>query len=294
MDASDVLEPLSVADWGGPFEPSLCARAVAALEAGRVLAMPLPFPLQDEEKPFLDAGVLDNSRKNISYDPRTGRCAGSGYDGAQLAGLSAMLQRYGTAAESLMRGLCPSYGVALERARTSYRPAEISGRSTSPRHDDRRLHVDAFPARPTRGQRILRVFTNVAPDGTVRQWRVGEPFEPFARAFLPRLRGMVPGQAWAMAAVGLTKGRRSDYDHFMLGLHDAAKRDNAYQAGAPQAAVAFVPGTTWICFTDQVMHAAMAGRCAFEQTFHLPVAAMARPQTAPIRVLERLAGRRLG
>jgi hypothetical protein len=104
---------------------------------------------------------------------------------------------------------------------------------------------------------------------------------------------MWPGQAWAMAKVGLTKGRRSEDDHMMLGLHDRAKLDQGYQESGPQAAVSFAPGTTWMCFTDQVMHAAMAGRCAFEQTFHLPVAAMAAPETAPVRVLERLAARAL-
>ena len=293
MDASEVIETLPGGQWAGPFDPAVCARAVAALEGGKVIVLKLPFTLLPDEARFLDAGVLDQSRKNISYDPRTGRCGGTDFEGVELARLSAMLQRYGTHAESLMRGLFPVYGTALERARTSFRPAEISGRKTSPRHDDKRLHVDAFPTRPTHGRRILRVFTNVAPGGIARQWRVGEPFEAMARGFLPRIRPMWPGQAWAMAKVGLTKGRRSEYDHMMLGLHDRAKLDRGYQESGPQAAVSFAPGTTWMCFTDQVMHAAMAGRCAFEQTFHLPVAAMAAPETAPVRVLERLAGRAL-
>ena len=55
----------------------------------------------------------------------------------------------------------------------------------------------------------------------------------------------------------------------------------------------FPAGTTWLCFTDQVLHAALAGHCALEQTFHLPVAALAHPERAPLRVLERLAGRAL-
>ena len=55
----------------------------------------------------------------------------------------------------------------------------------------------------------------------------------------------------------------------------------------------FRSGTTWLCFTDQVLHAALAGHCALEQTFHVPVSAMAAPQLTPLRVLERLAGRHL-
>jgi hypothetical protein len=41
------------------------------------------------------------------------------------------------------------------------------------------------------------------------------------------------------------------------------------------------------------LHAALSGHCALEQTFHLPVDAMADPAKAPLRVLERLTGRAL-
>ena len=294
MQQADVTEEFPQTDWSGPFTPEDRARAVAALEDGRVVLLPrLAFPLTPAETPFLDPGTLDNSRKNVSYDPKTGKCGGTAATGEELARLTAMLQRYGTGAETLMRSLFPHYGTALERARTSFRPAEISGRTTTPRHDDRRLHVDAFPTRPTYGRRILRVFTNVAPGGVQRHWRVGEPFPDFARAFLPRISRMFPGQAWAMATLGLTKGRRSEYDHAMLGLHDTGKLDSGYQANAKRAELFFAPGTTWMCFTDQVLHAALSGRCAFEQTFHLPVAAMAVPEKSPIRTLERLMGRSL-
>ena len=79
----------------------------------------------------------------------------------------------------------------------------------------------------------------------------------------------------------------------MLGLHDAGKRDAAYQANCPLIAADFPPGTTWLCFTDQVLHAALAGHCALEQTFHLPVEAMAHPELTPLWVLERMSGRAL-
>jgi hypothetical protein len=42
-----------------------------------------------------------------------------------------------------------------------------------------------------------------------------------------------------------------------------------------------------------VLHAALGGEFALEQTFHLDVAQMAEPARAPIRVLERLSGRNL-
>ncbi len=294
MQKQDVLDTIDATSWSGPFDPQTRERAIAALEAGHVISLPqLAFPLEPEEAPFLSQSALDNSRKNISRDPRTGQCRGSGFDGAELARLSGLLTRYAASTDALVRALLPAYAASLDQARTSFRPAEISGRDYSPRHDDRRLHVDAFPTRPMGGRRILRVFSNVAPDDVSRHWRVGEPFSDFAAQFVARVRAPLPGQFWLMNALGLTKGRRTAYDHLMLGLHDAAKLDISYQQRAPNVAVAFAPGTTWMCFTDSVLHAAMSGRCALEQTFHIPVQAMADPTRSPLRVLERLAGREL-
>jgi len=56
--------------------------------------------------------------------------------------------------------------------------------------------------------------------------------------------------------------------------------------------VDFPAGSTWIAFTDQVSHAATAGQYQLEQTFLLPVDAMADPERSPLRVLERIMGRR--
>lgn len=294
MNATDVIEALTIPSWNGPFTAEDRARALTALEDGKVVMLPrLEFTLHEAEFPFLDSSALDNSRKNISYDPATGTCGGTDHQGPALERLASMMDRYASSTEHLVRQLFPSYDAALTVARTSFRPAEISGRVYSPRHDDRRLHVDAFPTRPTAGRRILRVFNNAAPDRALRRWRVGEPFPDFAAALLPRVRGLLPGQARLMSLFGLTKGRRTAYDQYMLGLHDAGKLDMEYQRRAPQADVVFPAGCTWMCYTDQVLHAALAGRCAFEQTFYVPVTALAQPEKSPLRVLERLLGRPL-
>jgi len=143
------------------------------------------------------------------------------------------------------------------------------------------------------GRRILRVFSNIAPDGAVRQWEVGEPFPDLARRFFPRLRRPLPGEAALLAALGLTKGRRSLYDFYMLRLHDGMKLDEGYQQSVPKHAMRFPPGTSWMVFTDQASHAVKGGRFALEQTFHLPVDCLLHPERAPLRVLEGLAGRSL-
>jgi hypothetical protein len=180
----------------------------------------------------------------------------------------------------------------VERARTSFRPVQVKGRSYSKINDDRLLHVDAFPSRPMRGRRILRFFANVAPS-TPRRWQVGEPFEDFARAFLPKVGPHLPAKSWLYDKLGVTRGRRSLYDELMLSLHDAGKLDADFQQNSPHQPVEFPPGSCWLVFTDQVLHAALGGEFALEQTFHLDVSEMAEPERAPIKVLERLSGKAL-
>jgi hypothetical protein len=96
-----------------------------------------------------------------------------------------------------------------------------------------------------------------------------------------------------MAAAGITKRRRTEYDHLMLQLHDRAKADAEFQRSSPQARVDFAPGTTWVCFSDQVLHAAMGGQHMLEQTFQLDAPHLAQPASAPLAILERLTGRAL-
>lgn len=286
-----MLESLPLTEWTGPYEAVIKDRAVAALEAGNVLFFPgLAFRLAESEKRFLDARISDGRAKNISLDPQTGKIQSTALTGEDARGLSAMMARFSGQAASLIADLLPYRQV--ERARTSFRPVQVKGRSYSKISDDRLLHVDAFPSRPMGGRRILRFFANVAPTSP-RHWLVGEDFEPFARRFLPRIGPHLPGKSWLFEKLGVTRGRRSLYDELMLSLHDTGKLDSDFQTSSPRERVDFPPGTCWLVFTDQVLHAALGGEFALEQTFHLDVAEMADPSRAPIRVLERLSGRAL-
>ena len=286
-----MLETVPLTSWTGPYDAALKARAVAALERGAVLFFPdLAFALSDAEKIFLDAKVADGKAKNISLDPSTGKMQASSLTGDKAQALAAMIARFGSQAAALVHELLPYQNV--ERARTSFRPVQVKGRSYSKINDDRLLHIDAFPSRPMRGRRILRFFANVAPD-TPRRWHVGEPFEDFAREFLPRVKPHWPGKSWLYDKLGVTRGRRSRYDELMLSLHDAGKLDSAFQRSSPHQGVEFPPGCCWLVFTDQVLHAALGGEFALEQTFHLDVSEMAEPARAPVKVLERLCGKAL-
>ncbi|VTU19605.1 MULTISPECIES: Kdo hydroxylase family protein [unclassified Variovorax] len=284
------LVELDLADWGAAAPNEAW---IAALEAGKVLYFPrLGFELLPAERALLAPSVLSPEVRNISLDAN-GRLKGVAGDEAMQRAVAAMVGRFRAQAQQLIHGLLPHYTPALRLAPTSYRPAQVETRVQSWRADDRRLHVDSFPSRPNYGERILRVFTNVNPEGAPRVWRVGEPFETVARRFLPRAKPYSRIQARLLRALRVTKSLRSEYDHLMLQLHDGMKSDLDYQKSAEQETVPFPAGSVWVCFSDQTSHAVMSGQYMLEQTLHLPAARQYNPDSSPLAILSRLTGRSL-
>jgi 3-deoxy-D-manno-oct-2-ulosonic acid (Kdo) hydroxylase len=317
LNLSEVIQELPDSDWLHG-----ATRDVEPLvESGKVLRFAqLPFVLKANEQGFLDEKYADPAAKNISVrwpsaqqtkptaqqakpsaqqaKPIAQQAKQSELKGAigsdeDCAALHAMIARYAEQAEALVLRLFPHYQGKLKRGNSSFRPAQIAGRVTSWRQDDSRLHVDAFPSNPTQGTRLLRVFSNVNAHGEPRCWRVGEPFEAHARRYLPSIARPLPGSAWLLHKLHITKKRRTPYDHYMLQLHDRAKADADFQKTSPQLAVDFAPGTTWVVYSDQVLHAVHSGQHMMEQTFYLQVEDLQQPELSPLRTLERIAGRAL-
>ena len=273
--------------------------AVLALESGNVLYIPdLGFSIEQGEKRFFDDDYLQLSSKNASYDPSTGEVRGlkgtRDGDGAAKAAIGRMMARYAQFSRDLCGSLLGDFANRLDIARTSFRPIEIKGRkSRTVGSDDTLLHVDSFSSRPMAGRRILRVFTNVNPVGKPRVWNVGEPFEDLAGRFVPRMRKPWLGERATLRLLYVTKSYRTLYDHYMLRLHDDMKADSAYQRTVPHTRVELAAGATWICFTDQVSHAALTGQHVLEQTFYGDVEHMVWPERSPLKVLESLLQRPL-
>lgn len=283
--------PISV--WDAPVDPPTASAALTSLEDGAVVFLPaLAFRPLPEEAGLFTPAILGTA-KNASFDPASGRLGGTSANGVEAAKLREMIARFSSGTAALVDRIFPRYRGRVTRARASFRPAEIAGRKTTWRKDDTRLHVDSFPATPTGGRRILRVFTNVNPDGRARAWRVGDDFDAVARRFGERLRVPLLGSGHLLALLRVTKSPRTAYDALMLQLHDRMKEDETFQRESPQHAIDFPAGSTWLAFTDQVSHAAMSGQYQLEQTFLLPIDALAQPERSPLKILERVKGRPL-
>jgi 3-deoxy-D-manno-oct-2-ulosonic acid (Kdo) hydroxylase len=265
---------------------------LAALEAGKIIYLPsYSFPLQssEESKLFSDK-ILDGKHKNLSFDYRT-QCLGGLLqkgDEHQLAmTLKDFMKRFAEFSKQLVDTILPQYQNFLQWGRTSYRPAEIKGRPSSKRKDDTRLHIDSFPSTPVNGLRILRLFCNVNPDGKPRVWHLGEPFSKVLERFAPHIPTYNRTLAKFLYLIKATKTLRSPYDHYQLSLHNRMKLSDEYQQGVSKQRVDFPAQSTWIVFTDQVSHAALAGQFLLEQTFYLPITAMANPTLSPLKLWEK-------
>lgn len=272
-----------------------------ALEEGHILLFPTsPIDVPEEDRRFLlgQRMVGGTYHKNIAYRPREDRVTNfvqqvPGDDDRLLGAL----RRYSQRAAAFVNALLPSYarGLALDYA--SFRPEEEAGRKLPTRSRNDLLHVDAFPTRPVRGDRIMRVFTNINPS-VPRVWVTAETFEELAEHFAVSsgLLGQVKRGGARRAikkvanAVGLPVPARSPYDEFMLGFHHFLKENGAYQASARKLRSEFAPGVTWMVYTDLVSHSVLSGQYALEQTFIVSRDVMALPEKAPIAILERLAG----
>jgi len=263
------------------------------LEDGAVLTFDaLSFPLLPEEEKFRQRPFANGKTKNVSLRSTGLELRGAAGTEQEQEALRALLIRFRDFARELVASNFPDYLAHARPARTSYRPFEVEGRRSSWRADDSRRHVDAFPSNPVGHDRILRVFLNFNT-ATPRVWRVGEDFSSMTDRFLRRVPAYSRLGAAALAAVRVTKSRRHEYDHVMLHLHDAMKKDLDYQASAPQQTVEFPPGLVWVGFSDVVLHSVLRGQYMLEQTFHLPLEAQQDPDKSPYRIIERKLGRAL-
>ena len=183
------IETINLDSWTQSPSVEIQKQAIEALESGKVVYIPsLPFEFHEHENHLLSPHVCNGKAKNVSFDIRNNKLGGTHCDSEQDLALKELLKRYATHSAQLLVNLFPQYRNQVKQARTSYRPVEIAGRvAPSYRKNDTLLHVDAFPANPVKGERILRVFTNVNPDGQPRVWRVGEDLPAVINRFAPKV-----------------------------------------------------------------------------------------------------------
>jgi 3-deoxy-D-manno-octulosonic acid hydroxylase-like protein len=279
------------------------------LEAGDVLYFPeTPVPIPPDDLTFLLGQQQTSSslHKNIAYKPDRDKLSGVDEKATAPAEFSRMqdvMRRYSKSIDLFLSSFLEPYERRWQLDYASFRPLEEKGRDLPVRRRNDLLHTDAFPTRPTRGRRILRFFHNIHPSQT-RDWIIGEPFARVVTAFTPGKlaipqsdSSVVRASKHVAQAIGLAalvpQWKRGPYDEFMMRLHNTMKEDSVFQASCVREEVQFAPGSSWMVYTETVPHAVLGGQFALEQTFLVDPGAMVTRESAPIAILEKMAGTRL-
>jgi hypothetical protein len=275
------------------------------LETGDILYFPVSPPLLPEaDRSFLvtQKQVDASYHKNVSYRPLEDRLKGVDQDdSAQRARVHDIMRGYSQRAIAFMSTFLKRYAGDWKLDYASFRPIEESGRQVALHSRNDLLHFDSFPTRPSHGDRLLRIFTNIHPE-RARVWITTDHFVDLADQFADRiglhkkagaLEACKQLTVRAAAGLGLPVVDRPPYDRFMLKIHHAMKEDARFQKTCRKDRWEFPAGSTWIVFTDSASHACLSGQFALEQTFIVRRASLACPEIAPIAILEKLAGHRL-
>ncbi len=286
---------------GDKYGEELCSH----LEAGNILILEnAPFAPAEADRQFLrDQKQSESSAfKNVAYKPHLNKTTGLSADsGMDCEAVHRILSQYSKGAVEFVGSMLPRYGKLWKLDFATYRPIEEEGRDLPLKRRNDLMHVDAFPTRPTNGGRILRIFTNIHPSKP-RVWVTSDPFDELCRdyAMAAGLNNATSAssavkRALGQAAklVGMKAPRRTAYDDFMQGFHHYLKANEKFQTERMRDTTSFPAGTTWMAFTDQIAHSVKSGQYAIEQTCIVPVAALVKPECAPVAILARMTGRKM-
>ena len=298
---------LNELERGLPRNDDQARRWCAALEAGGVLYFPqTPLPIADADVQFLLGKQQTASRvhKNIAYKPD--RDLLSGIDRKTTGRRSSIISRTSCAAtrrsvDEFLAGFLAPYQKHWRLDYASFRPLEEAGarhvRAASQRSAAHR-RISHPPHARLADSALLSQHSPIAHPrlGGRRALRTRRqaPSRPLSSPFRS-LTAPSPGRQKARPAQPASasfsrRSKRTPYDEFMMQLHNAMKEDADFQQSCVRENFNFPPGSSWMVYTETVPHAVLAGQFALEQTFLVDPAAMVTPQSAPIAILEKMAG----
>ena len=288
-------------------QPARLRDYCAKLEAGNIIFFPeTPIGIPGTDLEFLigHQQVGGAYHKNIAYRPLEDRITGFDAQDVKMAErLRGIMRRYSDDVIEFLRGFLAPYQARWHVDYASYRPEEEEGRDLSLRKRNDLLHTDAFPTRPTHGDRILRFFNNINPQRT-RNWITTETFDVLVEKMRAgKLNGgssvplpssmQMSGAKRALAGIGFgalaPSLKRSPYDEFMMRFHNYLKENSSFQQNCPKQHWEFPPGSSWMVYTDMVSHAVLSGQFALEQTLIVSRQVMVTPEKSPYGVLAKLA-----
>lgn len=275
-----------------------------SLEHGKLIYFPTaPIAgLSEDDIRFLrDETPAHNTSKNVSYYPLAGRVMGMGGPRDIRDRVNQILKEHHHRAEGFLRGLIPSLASGWLSGSSSLRAFQEKDRDLPLRGRSDLIHLDAGTYGVTRGDLILRFFTNL--DDEDRVWRVKGTVSDLVEKYgdtagLQRgdlLHEGTLDRLYSTFCRGLSIATpmarfvgRSAYDVAMRRMHNYMKESESFQSD-PEGAVEvrFDPGSCWLVFADMVGHACIWGRLTIIDTFIVPKENFRDSRYTPYEVLRR-------
>jgi hypothetical protein len=262
------------------------------LERGELIpfdSCPFALPPAEDQAFLLAQRSGGGAHKDICFNPARNSIAGFRFESTgQADRLRSILADFAKNAATWLSGLVPRYASRWQLDRITLRSEEEATRKLRMTARNDLLHFDAFPTRPTRGWRILRLFVNINPSDA-RVWATSSTFQRvFADYHAQVGLSSIAATGWARRfSRGLMNlfqpgaAERTSYDEFMLRLHHFLKSCDDFQERSPRRLWHFPPGAAWLLFTDGVTHAELRGRYALDQSFFIASETLALPDEAP-------------
>jgi hypothetical protein len=268
------------------------------LERGDIVSVhPCPFPLPaDDDRAFLMRQRVNSTiHKNISFNPANQTVSGYAPQAPEeVERLRQLMRAFHEKACDWLAERLPRYACGWQADRASLRTEEEAIRKLRLTARNDLLHFDAFPSRPTHGQRILRLYVNINPTDD-RVWMTSDTFAMVLEKYGRQLGW--PGYSPVNFVRRLSKGlcglfqanafERTEYDDFMLRLHHFLKANDDFQERSLRRLWHFKPGTAWILFTDALSHAELRGQYALEHSFFVAPQTLVAPEESPLALLQR-------
>ncbi|MDP2325821.1 MAG: Kdo hydroxylase family protein, partial [Gammaproteobacteria bacterium] len=278
------------------------------LERGRVLIFPTPpieLPSEEDIRFLRECTPEFHTRKNVSYYPQASQLRGIKAPAEIQGRTKAILRDYQIRVERRLQQLIPSLARGWTSATTSLRVFEEADRSIPLRSRSDRLHLDAGTYGASRGDLILRFFTNLSDEDRVWKCKGTAPdlIETLGEAagirrgnvlrdsFLNRVgTGLIRGVAPVFPLVRVLE--QSAYDQAMRRMHNYMKASEEFHRDPEgMVQIRFKPRSCWMVFADMAGHACESGQFALINTFMVPRQNFRSPEFTPWEALRRFGAR---
>lgn len=275
----------------------LDSAGIQAFESGTIVSFKNQLDIPPLESALIDRieawPVKGWGLKNPTWDPSTRELHPKQLaNQPEAAEFIRFLNSFYQAAEKRLIQAIPHWKGSLIPDRVCWRPWELATRRVRWNARDDFFHLDHFPKRPSKGNRIVRVFINAGRSDPI-VWASTKPLNQlledgrkygkpkvFSHLETIRREATRKNNWW-----GLADKEISIHDAVYKTIHDKLKRDEVFQEETIRKIYRFSPGSVWMAMTDSCCHSFLRGSWMVDATWFLPADLCIRQDLVPARLL---------